>query len=78
MGPHTFNFSEAAELALQAGAARRVHDLREGVQAALGWLGEPARAADGERARAFAAAHRGAAARMADAIAAVLPGGRPG
>lgn len=78
MGPHTFNFSEAAELALQAGAARRVHDLQEGVQAALGWLGEPARAADGERARAFAAAHRGAAARMADAIAAVLPGGRPG
>ncbi len=77
MGPHTFNFAEAAELALQAGAARRVRGLDEGVQAALGWLAEPARAEDGARARAFAEAHRGAAARMADAIAALLQPPRP-
>ena len=68
MGPHTFNFAEAAELALQAGAARRVRSLDEGLQAALGWLAEPTREADGARARAFAEAHRGAAARMAEAI----------
>ncbi|MEN9419472.1 MAG: hypothetical protein RI988_3092 [Pseudomonadota bacterium] len=74
MGPHTFNFAEAAELALAAGAARRVPTLEEGVQAALAWLAEPGRARDAARARAFAAAHRGAAARMADAIAALLPG----
>lgn len=74
MGPHTFNFAEAAELALAAGAARRVPTLDEGVQAALAWLAEPGRADDAERARAFAAAHRGAAARMADAIGALLPG----
>jgi 3-deoxy-D-manno-octulosonic-acid transferase len=72
MGPHTFNFAEAAELALQAGAARRVGSLEAGVQAALGWLADPARPEDGTRARAFAEAHRGAAARMAEAIAAPL------
>ena len=77
MGPHTFNFAEAAELALQAGAARRVRSLDEGLQAALGWLAEPTRAEDGARARAFAEAHRGAAARMADAIAALLRPPRP-
>ena len=78
MGPHTFNFAEAAELALQAGAARRVRDLDEGLRIALAWLAEPGRAADGERARTFAAAHRGAAVRMAEAIADALPGLRPG
>ena len=72
MGPHTFNFAEAAELALQAGAARRVGSLEAGVQAALGWLADPARPEDGTRARTFAEAHRGAAARMAEAIAAPL------
>lgn len=72
MGPHTFNFAEAAELALQAGAARRVSNLDEGVRAALSWLEAPTRAEDGERARAFAAAHRGAAGRMAEAIATLL------
>ena len=74
MGPHTFNFAQAAELALAAGAARRVPTLDEGVQAALAWMAEPGRADDAERARAFAAAHRGAAARMADAIGTLLPG----
>jgi 3-deoxy-D-manno-octulosonic-acid transferase len=72
MGPHTFNFAEAAELARQAGAARRVGSLDEGVQSALGWLAEPTREADGARARAFAEAHRGAAARMAEAIERLL------
>ena len=32
MGPHTFNFAEAAEMALAAGAARRVASIEEGVR----------------------------------------------
>ena len=35
MGPHTFNFSDAAELALAAGAATRVADMPDGVAAAV-------------------------------------------
>ena len=35
MGPHTFNFADAAELALAAGAATRVADMAEGVAAAV-------------------------------------------
>jgi len=34
MGPHTFNFAEAAEQALMAGAAQRVQQLTQGVAAA--------------------------------------------
>jgi len=49
-----------------------VGSLEAGVQAALGWLADPARPEDGTRARTFAEAHRGAAARMAEAIAAPL------
>ena len=74
MGPHTFNFAQAAELSLAAGAAARVETMAQGVSTACGWLREPARLA--ERARqaiAFAAEHRGAARRMADRIVALLP-----
>jgi 3-deoxy-D-manno-octulosonic-acid transferase len=35
MGPHTFNFAEAAELALQADAAIRVEDMAQAVTSAL-------------------------------------------
>ena len=35
MGPHTFNFAEAAELALEADAAIRVEDLAQAVTSAL-------------------------------------------
>ncbi len=69
MGPHTFNFALAAELALEAGAARRVNGLAEAVAQALPLLHDAgARAAMAEAGRAFTAAHRGAAARMADAV----------
>jgi 3-deoxy-D-manno-octulosonic-acid transferase len=34
MGPHTFNFAEAAEQAQTAGAAQRVANMMEGLQAA--------------------------------------------
>ena len=75
MGPHTFNFAQAAGLALAAGAAVWVPDLAAGVAAALAILADERRAAMAEAALAFAAAHRGAAARMADDIVALMPAG---
>jgi 3-deoxy-D-manno-octulosonic-acid transferase len=74
MGPHTFNFADAAELAAAAGAARRVADMAEGLAAALALLADPpALAAAAAHSVAFAAAHRGAATTMAAAIVALLP-----
>ena len=77
MGPHTFNFAQAAEDALAAGAAERVPDLAAAVARALALAAGQAleaRHAMAARALAFAGAHRGAAARMAVAIRAMLPG----
>ena len=74
MGPHTFNFAEAAELAAQAGAARRVAGIGEALEAGLALLDDPQALAEaGQCAREFAAAHRGAARRMAEAIDALWP-----
>jgi 3-deoxy-D-manno-octulosonic-acid transferase len=77
MGPHTFNFAQAAELALAAGAARRVDGITAGVRQAVALAAAPSaadeRSAMAERALAFAAQHRGAAARMAREIVALLP-----
>lgn len=74
MGPHTFNFSEAAELALAAGAALRVANMAAGVSQAQRWLAnEPQRQAVRAQALAFAARHRGAAERMAAALLRLLP-----
>jgi 3-deoxy-D-manno-octulosonic-acid transferase len=73
MGPHTFNFAQAAELSLAAGAAARVGTMAEGVSTACGWLDEPERlAARSLQAIAFAAQHRGAAQRMAEHIVAMM------
>jgi 3-deoxy-D-manno-octulosonic-acid transferase len=66
MGPSTFNFSEAAELSLAAGASLRVADMDAGVALAGELLDAPERlAALSASARDFASRHRGAAARMA-------------
>lgn len=76
LGPHTFNFAQAAEDALAAGAALRVADARAAVAAALQLLADPARRqAMGEAGRRFAAAHRGATART---LAAIEAGGNRG
>ena len=72
MGPHTFNFAEAADLALQAGAAQRVANLREGVQQAVDLAWDAERHEWAARALAFAAEHRGAAERMAGAVLRLL------
>ena len=71
MGPHTFNFSEAAELSLAAGAALRVADIDDGVAHAVALAVDPQRADGVQRALTFAAAHRGAAGRMAQQILAL-------
>jgi 3-deoxy-D-manno-octulosonic-acid transferase len=71
MGPHTFNFAQAAELALAAGAAERCADLDTAAGRAVALLHDDGAGAlpdMARRATAFAAAHRGAAARMAEAL----------
>jgi 3-deoxy-D-manno-octulosonic-acid transferase len=74
MGPHTFNFAEAAERALAAGAALRVSDMAGGVDTALRLLADPPRRAQAAaQATQFAARHQGAARRMAHRIAGLLP-----
>jgi 3-deoxy-D-manno-octulosonic-acid transferase len=73
MGPHTFNFAQAAELSQAAGAALRVADMAAGVDTACALLDSPEREQRAAQARAFAAAHRGAARRMTDYLLRWLP-----
>jgi 3-deoxy-D-manno-octulosonic-acid transferase len=75
MGPHTFNFLQAAEWAEAAGAAERVADIQAAVTRAVAVTTDPARDAWSARALAFAAQHRGAAARMAQAVLAAARAG---
>lgn len=68
MGPHTFNFAQAAQLARAAGAAHKAESIEEGVAVAVALARDPNRNQWVQRAFAFAGAHRGAAQRMADAV----------
>ncbi|MEF7613707.1 lipid IV(A) 3-deoxy-D-manno-octulosonic acid transferase [Aquincola sp. MAHUQ-54] len=77
MGPHTFNFDEAAELSLRAGASVRVAEMSDGVQRAAALASDPQRNAWVQNAFEFAAAHRGATERMARRIIEVVIAGRP-
>ena len=73
MGPHTFNFAEAAQLAQEAGAALRVGSMEEGVRTAVALAGDAPRRQGAMRAAgAFAAAHQGAADKSARAVLALL------
>ena len=75
MGPSTFNFAEAAELSLEAGSAFRVQDWAAGVARSVALVRDPAALARARAsALAFSQAHRGAAQRMAEAIAATVQG----
>lgn len=75
MGPHTFNFAEAAQLALGAGAAMRVDSMEEGIRTAVALTGDISRrAAAVEAASKFAAANQGAADKTARAVLALLAG----
>ena len=69
VGPHTFNFEDATEQAIEAGAALRVGDSGELASTVSGLLRDPARAEKiGQSGRAFMAMHRGATTRTLDAI----------
>lgn len=69
IGPHTFNFSEATDLAVDAGAAIRVADPAQlATQAARLLNDESLRNAMSTAAAAFAATHRGATARTLQLI----------
>ena len=73
MGPHTFNFAEAASLANAAGAAQRVRTMARAVVAACETVLNPqALSASRHNALAFAQAHRGSANLLAAAIVEVL------
>ena len=75
MGPSTFNFGEAAQRSLAAGASLRVTDMGQGVALVGELLAQPQRlAALSANARRFASQHRGAAQRMAQRIVALLRG----
>jgi 3-deoxy-D-manno-octulosonic-acid transferase len=75
LGPSVFNFADAAAEALAAGAAWQVAHWGEALQRVQALLAdEPARRQAGQAAEAFAAMHRGAAARMAQRILALMPG----
>ncbi|HBD37436.1 MAG TPA: 3-deoxy-D-manno-octulosonic acid transferase, partial [Cupriavidus sp.] len=73
MGPHTFNFAQATEDAIAAGACKLVANADELMAAAAAVLGDEAQLAD-MRAHAltFAGLHRGATARTLGALAPVL------
>jgi len=74
MGPHTFNFEEAAQLAIEAGAAARMKDIGSAVRRAAALVRDERRNEWVEQALAFAASHRGANERMAQRIALLLTG----
>jgi len=72
MGPHTFNFAQAAEGALAERAALRVPDLAGGVARAIELVTDAQREQWSRRALAFAEMHKGAARRMASRIVQVI------
>ena len=74
IGPHTFNFADAAEQAVAAGAALRVASAAILLEEVQGLLNDPAqRARMGAAGRAFCERHRGATARTMEVIQAALP-----
>lgn len=77
LGPSTYNFAEAARLAVEAGAARQVGDADAAVCEATRLLGDVAACrAMREAGLHFSAAHRGATARTLEMIAARVERGR--
>jgi len=73
MGPHTFNFLQAAQQAEQAGAAHRVQDMEMAVQEAQSLAQDPAaRQRRAAAALAFSHAHKGAARRVAGLVKEML------
>lgn len=73
MGPHTFNFAEAAQNAQKVGAAVRVSDVDRALDQVMVWLHQPAELANArQRGLNLVAQSRGSAQRYAQALAATL------
>jgi 3-deoxy-D-manno-octulosonic-acid transferase len=73
MGPSTFNFAEAAQMAEAAGAAIRVQSMEEAVGTAVALCSDAGRQRAAAQAGAgFAADNRGAAAKTAEALLGLL------
>ncbi|MCM5572364.1 3-deoxy-D-manno-octulosonic acid transferase [Burkholderiaceae bacterium FT117] len=73
VGPHTFNFEQAADQAIAENAALRAPDAEAALREALAIAADPVRRQSlGEHALAFAARHRGATARTLEALAPLL------
>ena len=71
LGEHTYNFAEAAEHAIAAGAALRVASAEQLMRAANTLFADPsALAAMGKRAAAFSRAHQGATQRVLEMLGA--------
>jgi 3-deoxy-D-manno-octulosonic-acid transferase len=69
IGPHTFNFAQATDDAIAAGACLRVSNADDLMATAAAVLADPSRLADmSARARAFAGQHRGATERTLVAL----------
>ena len=73
MGPHTFNFDEAAELAEASGAAQRVTNMPDALQTAIKLVSDSsAQSLAASSALAFSASYQGATQRTVNALAAYL------
>ena len=73
LGPHTFNFVQVSEQALEEGAALRCADMAEAVQASLALVQNKEKLAAMQQASlAFAQRHRGAVQRMVNDLNAYL------
>ena len=73
MGPHTFNFKQAAEWAMKAQAGVRCSDMVDGMaQALVIALDRPRQQSMSQAAQLFASSHRGAVAHCMKALAAFL------
>jgi 3-deoxy-D-manno-octulosonic-acid transferase len=69
VGPHTYNFAEAARLAVEAGAAVQIADARAAMNAACALLQDaPRMRRMGESGLELTSRHRGATARVMDLI----------
>jgi 3-deoxy-D-manno-octulosonic-acid transferase len=70
MGPHTYNFAQAAQMAQEAGAALEQANMTDAMDCALALAQDPAALERASSAAwAFAQAHRGAVLRLSQALA---------
>jgi 3-deoxy-D-manno-octulosonic-acid transferase len=73
MGPHTFNFAQASDMAERAGVAVRVNDMAQALEQTHGLLQDPpALAQRADLAKAFARSHEGATERTVQAVLQVM------